>query len=101
MNNSLLARGMNTSYLYVYSPKPSPNHRLPLQLWLYWRAVSLVYLCFLRFSFIYLSRAPRGRPGKGLAGFPPSGESREYKRLTNRYDVFIFGVGFLTGEVHG
>lgn len=71
------------------------------ELRLYWIAVTLVYLCFLRFSFIYLSRALRGRSGKGLAGFRPSGESREYKQLTNRYDVFIFRVEFLTGESHG
>ena len=70
MSNSLLATGMNTSYLYGCSPKPSPNHRLPL------RATALLdsgYFGLLMFSplFFYLSFArAEGSVRKGLSGVP-------------------------------
>jgi len=70
MNNSLLGTGMNTSYLYGCSSKPSPNHRLPL------RAKALLdsgFFGLLMFSsaFFHLAVArAEGSTRKGLRGVP-------------------------------
>jgi hypothetical protein len=70
MSNSLLVTGMNTSYLYGYSTKPSPNHRLPLP------ATALLdsgFFGLLMFSsiFFHLSFArAEGSARRGLSGVP-------------------------------